>query len=218
MKRKLPCFAEGVLLSLLGAYSSVGCLVTAFGLKLAAPERVAAVWALWAVLCAGLLLRRWAGLLLLVPAGGAALWAWYEGSFVPQLLGALGTIAQVYDGGYGWGVPKILEVKTVSADLPMAALGLLVILAVCRTVCSRKENGLTALLLLLPLAACLVVTDTVPRTDCLFALLLCLVLLLLTDGVRRESGNQASRLAAAAVLPTALALRRCCILHPGKRM
>jgi len=206
MKHKLPCFAEGVLLSLLGAYSSVGCLVTAFGLKLAAPERVAAVWALWAVLCAGLLLRRWAGLLLLIPAGGAALWAWYEGSFVPQLLGALGTIAQVYDGGYGWGVPKILEVKAGSADLPMAALGLIVILAVCRTVCSRKGNGLTALLLLLPLASCLVVTDTVPRPDCLFALLLCLVLLLLTDGVRRESGNQASRLAAAAVIPVALAL------------
>ncbi len=206
MKRKLPCFAEGLLLSLLGAYSSVGCLVTAFGLKLAAPERVAAVWALWAVLCAGLLLRRWAGLLLLVPAGGAALWAWYEGSFVPQLLGALGTIARVYDGGYGWGVPKILEVKAGSADLPLAALGLIVILAVCRTVCSRKGNGLTALLLLLPLASCLVVTDTVPRSDCLFALLLCLVLLLLTDSVRRESGNQASRLAAAAVIPTALAL------------
>lgn len=206
MKRKLPCFAEGVLLSLLGAYSSAGCLVTAFGMELAAPERVAIVWAAWAALCAGLLLRRWAGLLLLIPAGGAALWAWYEGSFVPQLLGALGTIAQVYDGGYGWGVPEILDVKAGSVDLPMAALGLIVILAVCRTVCSRRGNGLTALLLLLPLASCLVVTDTVPRSDCLFALLLCLVVLLLTDGVRRESGNQASRLAAAAVIPAALAL------------
>ena len=81
-----------------------------------------------------------------------------------------------------------------------------IILAVSRTVCRRRGNALPVLLLLLSLAVCLVVTDTVPQWQYLFGLLLTFGLLLLTDGVRRESGGQASRLSAAVAAPLAAAL------------
>lgn len=206
MKRNALTLLESVTLSVLCAWSGASCLITAFSLPVTQPRLVWAVWLCWALLCALLLPRRWgeAGVLALAAAGAGYLW--YEGSFGPQLLGTLGVLAKAYNAGYGWGIPSCLRVEATAADLPVAVLGLALIFPVSRTVCRRKGNALSVLLLLLPLAACLVVTDTVPAVGSLFGLLMCLCLLLLTDSVRRESGGQAGRLTAMAAVPVALAL------------
>ena len=206
MKRKLPVFLESVALSLLAAWSAVGCLRSAFQLPMAARQPVLLVWLLWAVLCSTVLFRRWGGALLLALAAVGAAWLWYGGVFGPQTVSLLGTLAKAYDGGYGFGVPQALQVPRTAPDLPLAVLGMAAILAVSRSVCRRRGNVLPVLLLLLCLALCLVVTDTVPAPRYLFGLLAAVCLLLLTDSVRRESGPQASRLSAVAAAPVALAL------------
>ena len=206
MKRKLPTFLEAATLSLLCAWGAVGCLISAFALPLAVPNRVIVVWACWALVCAALLLRRWGEAAVLTLAAAGSFWLWREGSFGPQLLSALGILAKVYDKGYGWGIPQALRAEVRETDLPVTVLGMILIFAVSRTVCRRRGSGLAIGLLLLPLAACLVVTDTVPGAGYLFVLLLCLCLLLLTESVRRESGSQAGRLTVLAAVPVALAL------------
>ena len=206
MKRKLPVFLEAAVLSMLAAWSAVGCLKSAFSLPMAAQRAVLLVWLLWAVLCSAVLFRRWGGALLLALATLGAAWLWYGGAFGSQTVSLLGTLAKAYDGGYGFGVPETLQVPQIAQDLPLAVLGMALILAVSRTVCRRRGNILPVLLLLLCLALCLVVTDTVPAPRYLFGLLAAVCLLLLTDSVRRESGPQASRLSAVAAVPVALAL------------
>ncbi len=206
MKRKLPIFLEAAVLSMLCAWGAVGCLISAFSLPVEFPNGVMLAWLCWALLCAGALSRRFGEAAVLTLAAGGAFLLWREGSFGPQLLSALGILARAYDGGYGWGVPEALRVERIATDLPLTVLGMILIFAVSRAICRRKGNTLPVLLVLLPLAACLVVTDTVPAEEYLFLLLLGGCLLLLTDSVRRESGSQASRLTAMAAVPVALAL------------
>lgn len=206
MKGKWGTFLEATVLAMLGAWGGAGCLISAFSLPLAHPNGVMALWLCWALVCAGLQLYRFGQATALTLAAAGAGWLWYQGSFGPQLLGTLGTIAQAYDAAYSWGIPAALQAGQTNTDLPVTVLGMGLILAITGGVCRRRGTAPAVLLLLLPLGACLVVTDTVPSEGYLFALLLCLCLLLLSDGVRRESSAQAGRLTLIAALPLALAL------------
>lgn len=206
MSRKLPDFLESVLLSLLCAWGGAGCLISAFSLEISGETVIVLLWLSWALLCSVLQFWRWGRAALLALAAVGSFWLWRDGRFGTQLLGTLGTLARAYDSGYGFGIPDVLQVERTVSDLPVLVLGLVLIYAVSRTICRRKGKLLPAVLLLLPLAACMVVTDTVPQPQALFGLLLGLCLLLVTDSVRRENGSQANKLFAAAVLPIALAL------------
>lgn len=225
MKRKIPVYIEALALSFLCAWSVSGCLITAFSLPLSHGQWITAAWATWAVLCAGLLMCRWGGtMLLILLACETALVAlaekmelWQQSaSFGAQLLGVLGAFARVYDAGYGFGIPDTLQIPLEAADFPILVLGMLAILAVCRTVCRRRGGVLPLLLELGCLALCLVVTDTVPQERYLFGLLLCALLLLLTDCVRRENAVQASKLSAALAFPLALTLAAVFACFPQK--
>lgn len=206
MTRKLPAFLESVLLSLLCAWSGAGCLISAFSLRISGETVIILLWLSWALVCSVLQFRRWGRVALLTVAAAGSFWLWQDGGFGIQLLGTLGTLAKAYDSGYGFGIPEVLQVERTASDLPVLVLGMAQIYAVSRTICRRKGKCLPVALLLLPLAACMVVTDTVPQPQALFGLLLGLCLLLVTDGVRRENGAQANKLFAAAVLPITLAL------------
>lgn len=206
MKRKLPAMVESAALSLVCTWGAVGCLISAFSLPVAVPNRIILVWACWTLLCCVLLPFRLGQAAVLTLGAAGAFWLWLEGSFGRQLVSILGMVAEIYDEAYGWGIPKGLRSERLNGDLALAVLGMVLIFGVSRTVIRRKGVAPAVLLLLLPLAACLLVTDTVPGELYLFALLLGLSLLLLTDSVRRESGPQAARLTATAVIPVALAL------------
>lgn len=206
MKRRWPILLESAALSMLCAWGAVGCLLSGFSLAVAAPNRVVLVWLLWTVIASALMpLRMGQAAVLTLGAVGAFLLR-LEGSFGQQLLATLGEIAKTYDAAYGWGILRGLRTQQLNSDLPLTVLGMILIFTVSRTVCRRKDSAMAVLLLLLPLAACLLVTDTVPGEGYLFALLLGLSLLLLTDGVRREDGPQAAKLSLTAVIPLGLAL------------
>lgn len=206
MKRRTSAFLESAALSILGAWGAVGCLTSAFSLTVLEPRGMMLLWLCWALLCACLLGHRWGAPVLLALGAVGMGFLWHDGQFGRQLLSLLGVLARAYDAGYGWGIPQALQVERLTADLPVTVLGMVLIFAVSFAVCRRKGTGPAVLLLLLPLACCLVVTDTVPGEAFLFLLLLSLCLLLLTDSVRRENGPQAGRLTAIALVPLALGL------------
>lgn len=206
MKRKAPVFLESAALSILGAWGAAGCLTSAFSLTVAKPQGMMLLWICWALLCACLLGHRWGAAALLALGAVGAGFLWRDGQFGRQLLSLLGVLARAYDAGYGWGIPPALQVERLTTDLPVTVLGMILIFGISFAVCRRKGTALAVLLLLAPLACCLVVTDTVPGEAFLFLLLLSLCLLLLTDGVRRENGPQAGRLAAIALVPLLLGL------------
>ena len=206
MKRKLPTMLESAALSMICTWGAMGCLISGFSLPLGRPNRIMLLWLGFSVLCALVLPFRFGQVRVLLLGAAGAFWLWLEKSFGGQLLSLVGMIGKIYDEAYGWGIPEVLKTERLNVDLPVTVLGMVLIFMVSRAVSRRKDNAFAVLLVLLPLFACLPVTDIVPDAAYLFALLLGLILLLLTDSVRRESAPQAARLTVLAAVPVALAL------------
>lgn len=203
---KLLSALTGSILGLLLAAGSIGCLQSAFDLTLSNP---AALWislfllsALW-----GLALQHKYGALifgcLLAVAFG---YLWRKGSVLQQACVLLEQLSQVYDRAYHWGVLELTEETAVHPDLPLGLWAAAISLAAVRSVCLPKNCSLPAALALVPFAACIVVTDTVPDEKFLFLLLAGVILLILPASVRREDILQSIRLTAAALLPVSLFL------------
>ena len=207
MREKSLSALTGTALGMLLAIGSIGCLLSAFGLSMQNP---AAVW----------------GTVFLFGAMYALCLQWKQGSLVYACILALsagyllrfGTAAEeakrllqhlsrVYDRAYHWGILQFEGVSPEgSVDLTLGIWAVLIILAAIRTVNLGKSCWLPVLLALTPLAACVVVTDTVPDEKFLFILLAAILLLILPASVRRENRLQGIRLTAAAVLPVLLGL------------
>ena len=205
MNRKLT-WMEAFAASQVAAWSAVGCLSSAFRMEVTALWEIGGIFAAVSLACILILSLRRGGWFLLA-ADGLAFWLLWRWELVQEpFLSMLGTIARVYDSGYSWGIPDILKNKSCPPDMAFLLLGIGVIECVCLAVCRRKGTSLAVASLVIPLAACLVVTDTVPDARWLYVLLLCLALLLITGSVRAESGGQGTKLALTALIPTALAL------------
>lgn len=197
--------AEALVLSLVGAWSAVACLCSAFSIPVQWLPMLT-VWLLTDFMCIACLSFRRGGWVLLGLNAGTLAAVWFAKLLKAPLYSLLGTILQVYHSAYGFGVPDALRTATGTPDFALGFLGAVVVQCVCIGVYYSRCTVFGGGALLIPLSACLVVTDTVPSTGSLFALLLCLVLLLLTDSVRIENREQASHLLLGALLPVALAL------------
>ena len=167
------------------------------------------------VLAVGLRYRGWVA----IPCAGAVLcWiSWQRGPLEYSAEALLRQISTLYDLGYGWGVVHWTEQTTVSSDdttLALCVLGCLIVLAVSWTVIRGKSPWLGALAAFLPLAPCMVLTDTVPASGFLYMQFLTIGLLLLTQSVRRRDARQGNRLTALAAVPVALALGGLFFLMP----
>ena len=189
-------------LAFLLSFGAVGCLVTAFDLK-AGMGTVCLGCALFTLGgCACWLLKRGDAVIACVFALVLG-YLWRRGTLVSSFAALAYEITCHYDGGYGWGILGRAGGSVMPAVL---IAGSLIALCTVRTVC-RRDTALPALTLaLLPLLLCVVVTDTVPGEGYLFLLLMGLILLLLTNNLRRSSAQQANTLTAMAVLPLAIVL------------
>ena len=196
----------GTALGLLLAAGSIGCLQSAFSLTVGRP---AALWGsvfLFSILYAQCL--RWkqgslAFACLLALTAGYLLRYGTAAQAAKQLLQHL---SNVYDRAYHWGVLPWEADPAAPMDLPLGIWAAVVSLAAVRTVGLQKSCVLPVSLALIPLAACTVVTDTVPGEVPIFMLLAGILLLILPASVRRENPRQGVRLTAAAVLPVLLGL------------
>lgn len=197
---------SGTALAFCAAFGGCGCLISAFGMEVSMTTV-----ALWCGLYAVVLpvcfsFRRWVAALGAFALAGGYLWQSRKAVRGAEAL--LSCLSKIYDSGYGWGVIRWSESSLTTADLTagVCMVGAVVALAVSFVVCRRRRAYLGLLAALLPLGACMVVTDTVPETRFLFLLLLSIVLLLLTQTTRRASAAQGSRLLGLLALPVGLAL------------
>lgn len=205
-----------ILLAWAAAIGGVGCLVTAFQLgvrNFAALVLTCAAAAVWGSF---VLRLPWGNV---ITAGMLAVICGYLGHtdrFWAQVEVLLRMISARYDTAYGWGTVLLKGYGGTKADLALACIGCLTALSVSWTVMRRKPALVAVPAMVLPLGACLVVTDTVPGTIWLYLVMLSLAMLLLTDHVRRKNREQGVRLTAYAVLPVAAALALLFLLVPQK--
>jgi len=200
--------AIAAVLAFLLAFGAAGSMVTAFALPLKSYPTVLAIWWIAAIFSAGAFSRRWGGLVVLCLGALFTGYLLRRGDLLWQVLHLMYRISSFYDNAYGCGVflPLDLSGSEALMDLPMSILGSAVAIAGAWTVCRGKSGELAITLALLPLFSCLVVTDTVPGTGNLFALILGILVLLFTCRVRSGDPFQGNRLTFLVAVPTALAL------------
>ena len=196
-----------ILLSALISIGSVACLVTGFRMQ----SSVQISWMQWDRL---LLWCCVFSVLFSLFRQRLAVWSVLAGFallFAPSLISSvsflLHYLSVYYDSAYGVGIFQ-LGAQNPVGDMTVAlcAIAALTALAVSDAV-RRKGSAVPALILsALPLAACLVCTDTLPDTQYIYMLLLGLTVLILTNAVRQKDGVQGVRLIALSVLPAALLL------------
>ena len=214
MKRKI-WVTSGIAaaLAFLIAFGAVGCVVSGFDLPLGDYARVVLICAAASVFCAAAFSLKWGGAAVLCALALCAGYLWRRENAAEQLFGLLYRMTSVYSNAYGWN-PVQLSDGVTAVDIPMAALGVLLSAVVTWSVCRKLGAVLPVLAALIPLSACMVVTDTVPDVRYLFCLLFGLIILILTSRVRRQSAPQGNRLTAMAAIPTALALAALFLAFP----
>lgn len=190
------------LLAFLLGMAGAGCLCTAFSLDVA-PGNLLLACGLLAVGVAVLLRVRYGWLIL---CGLLLTWALHlrRSDVMPQMLSLLRTLLTCYRSAYGWQLPDFLA----SAPLGETTHAVCLIAGVCTLLAGiflhLRRGGMALSVAVLPLIPCLVVTDTVPSATWLLILLLCGVLVLLSQKVRRRDARQASRLVALLLVPVLL--------------
>ena len=212
MKTKiLPDLLTAAFLAFLLAFGGIRCITTAFDLEISL--KILILSCLVFAMAGCLLFTRprggWTVLALLAVLG---IYLWRKTTLTDQLLQLTYRITKTYTAyGFGWlGRPMGLD----SVALPLYLWAGLNALTVGFCVIRRRFAAPAIVVSLLPLVLCLVVTDTTPGVGGLFALLLGLILLLMTQGVRRRDGDQAVRLTRLLAVPVPLALALLFLANP----
>ena len=198
-------------LAFLLSYGGIRCLITGFSLELSTDLLLYCTgFALAGSIAFRLRHGGAAAACLLALLGG---YLWQQGLLARQTLQLCYEITSIYDQAYNCGYLG----NPYSADsivLPLTVYGGLT--ALVSTWCiTRRRTIVPALLIsIVPLILCLVVTDTVPTAGSLFLLLFGLLLLLLTQSVRRRSDADGARLTWILSAPVALVLALLFLLIP----
>lgn len=137
-----------------------------------------------------------------------------NGQLATQTASLIYHVSQFYDHAYGWGVAFS---DGGPFPLPVLAWSCLTAAMVCRTVVRRKSLFFPLVLAGVPFCACLVVTDTPPAPIPLGLLLFGLVMLLLTQRVRRENGWDGAELTAMLAVPVGLAVAALLLALPREQ-
>lgn len=190
----------GAALAFLIAFGGVGCLSTAFRLDVETVQT--AFWYLCIFSIGAVCFSRGWGIWFLGLGALVTGYLWHSSNLTAQLSALIHVLTTRYHNAYGIGIYGSPGDVGELVGLLGALTGTWVAYAVCR----RKGNGLCVCLGLLPLALCLIVTDTVPEEGYLFCLFFGMTLLLLTGYVRGQDEAQSIRLTTMLALPLAAAL------------
>ena len=213
LEKWITCLQAAVLAFFI-SYGGCACLVSGFSLQ--ADMGTLALWCgcLGAVTAVCFRLR-----LAAVPLGLLALlcgYLWHSGSLSLSTEALLYWLSYNYNAAYGIGILRWSDLPLQEADVTAAlcAVASVNVLLTVRTVCRCRRAILPAVFGLLPLCACLVVTDTVPAAKHLILLFFGLTVLMLSQTTRRADRVQGNRLAALVAAPAALAVALLFWLNP----
>lgn len=205
--------ATAALLAFALALGGIGCLVTGFGWEapLAAVAWACAAGAVLGAVCGSLRVG-------MLPVGLLTLlcgYLWHKELLEPSIETLLYRISVQYNMGYGCGVFFWSEFPpNGELTLALCLLGALAAMLLGWFLVKGWTPLLPTLLALTPAVACLVLKDTVPGALWIYAVLLAICLILLTQGTRKKDLGQAGRLTALLVIPTAAALAVLFLLIP----
>ena len=160
-----------------------------------------------AVLCAACFSVRH-GVLGLAAGGALLLGALLrEGRTILQIEALIHQISRFYDAAYGVGVVSWSgkDLSEVPVNGALLLIGGIVILLTVWAICHRKTAFFAVGIGFLPLAACFVVTDTIPDPLYVWLMAASMVLLLLPQGVRKKDSREGLRLTAMLLIPVLLA-------------
>ena len=200
---------EAILTGWFLAFSSVACLVTAFHME---PVKLwlLALYCAVGALVTGLLCTRRLGLLLAGLLALGAGYLWQKGILEESTESLLYKISRLYHDAYNWPIIRWSWRTAPDMELTLAPiiyiLGTLLAVITAWTVCKGQSSIVACLPAALPVAACFVVTDTLPDTVWLLLFLTAMAVLMLTSTTRQTDRAQGRRLAAMAVIPVFLAV------------
>ncbi|MBQ2726813.1 MAG: transglutaminase domain-containing protein [Clostridia bacterium] len=212
MKNRILNHLLGALFAFLFSFCSVGCLLTGFDLTIGSPAALLVWCAVFAVLSAVLWFFRYGVWVILLLSVRGAFAVWQDGAVWDQIRALAYTVSSHYHEVYNW--PVIGTPAADSFDLAMILLGYLTALAMSFCICRRTHLVLSLPVVLMPLVLCLITTDTLPEETVLWLLMFGIVLLLVTDWVRRTNPEQYAALVLRIAVPAAAALGLLFWLNP----
>lgn len=183
------------------AFGVTGSVASGFSLAVRSPGTMLTLFALGSCFCSFLWLQKKGGFGILCLMALCAGFLSQPGPARQQILSFLYRISCVYNRAYGWGHLPTPAALAESADIPLALMGIGNILAVSRCLCRKGSSLPPMLTVIIPLALCLVVTNTVPGEAYLFPVFTVSSLLILTATVRQSSRAEGNRLILMLMLP-----------------
>lgn len=200
---------EGTLTGFFLSFSAMACLASAFSMGTVSFWLLGllclAAAALWSFFCS-----RRLGLILWLLLALIAGILWQKGYLAQGVESLLYKVSRVYHNAYNWKIVRwsFRDVDQMEPTLaPMIyLLGMLLAALTAWTICRGEASIIALLPAALPVAACFVVTDTVPKTGYLVVFLTTAVVMLLSSLARQTDRAQGRRLAAAAAIPVFLAV------------
>ena len=140
---------------------------------------------------------------------------WKDGMLWDQLQSLCYTVSKSYHNAYGW--PILGRPITDEVTRPLIMLSAWSAFSVSWSVCRRKPVLVAVPSVVLPLALCLIVTNTVPDEIYLYLLMLGIAMLLVTDWTRRKNPAQGVGLTLRLVVPMAAALALLFVMNPQEK-
>ena len=187
------------------AFGGLECMVTAFSLE-ASLSGIALYCLLFSLVAAKVVAMKQGCRILSILLLPVFLLFWFPGKLDDHLESLVYQLSVWYDSAYGIGTFHWGEEppRGMAVGLALCAIGTVVILVCAWTVVTRKPAYFAVGVGILPLCTCLVVTDKVPSNGSLFFLITGLLLLILTQTVRRQKAVDGNRLTAILLIPAML--------------
>ena len=203
--KKIPGSAMNLLLAWLTAFTSISCLITGFALEIENWAAIAVITAVFAFVSLAVLRLRFGApiLLVLLLAAYLIMGQTKLDSFEHLLY----TVTRRYDSCYGWGYIRWSSNDSLvsgSYTPALTLIGCAVTVPILWTLQRKKWVGVALIPGMLPLAACFILTDTLPSPVFLLILLTALLLMTMTQLTRRSDPKAAWRLTALITIPAVL--------------
>ena len=205
MRNEVRSYISAFLIAFLISFGGICCMITAFAFdayKMSTLVLFCLIFSAVTALIAGV--KR--SILVVLGVAVLAIGVFFRRQAVNSLRFLLQCLTERYDQAYGFGVfgEGSYYLEFYGLNWAFCIFAGLVITAVVWTLRKRFTAVFAVAAGILPLASCLVVTDTVPAKWAIFLLLTGLVLLILTHSVRRRDEWDGNRLTAMLLVPVCL--------------
>ena len=191
------------------SFPAAACLVTAFSMTPVDLWLLALYCGIGSILCGFLCSRRLDLLVLGLLALGAG-YLWQNGILELTAESLLYKISRVYHDAYDWPIIRWGWRTAQEMELTLAPgiyiIGVLLSVLTAWTVCKGQSSIVACVPAALPVAACFVVTDSVPDTVHLVLFLTAAAVMMFTSTARQYDRIQGRRLAAMIAIPTFIAV------------